>query len=212
MTPASSSSLPTVIPVFPLGGALLLPRTRLPLNIFEPRYRAMVTDALKGAGFIGMVQPRSSGAAPPVYGVGCLGKIAHSSETEDGRYLIALAGISRFQVREELKQSTPYRQMAVDYSAFTDDLRESRTAIDRDQLLTALRRYLDHIGFAVDWETVEAMPSEALVNAIAMLAPFSPAEKQALLEAPSLGERAALEITLLRFAVADPNPSDTRPH
>ena len=200
--------LPRTIPIFPLGGALLLPRGTLPLNIFEPRYLNMIDDALAGERLIGMVQPTpGAGEAdlPVLHEIGCLGRITSFSETDDGRYLINLTGISRFRTMRELPASTPYRQVEADYAAFGEDLlaRETDLPIDRDRLAEALRRYVESHGFQADWSAVESAPAEALVNALAALCPFQAEEKQALLEAYSIPERAEALVTLFEIYSAE---------
>lgn len=200
--------LPRTIPVFPLSGALLLPRGRLPLNIFEPRYLAMVRAALAGERIIGMIQPTdpdSPSRAPEVYGIGCAGRITAFSETDDGRFLITLTGVTRFRVEEELSAVTPYRQVAADYAPFRDDLdppEGTAAEIGRDRLLPALKAYLELNGMAADWKAIADAPAETLVNALAMICPFAPSEKQALLEAPTLSDRARVMIALIEMAVA----------
>jgi hypothetical protein len=196
--------LPATIPVFPLTGAILLPRAVLPLNIFEPRYLNMVDDALGGARLIGMVQPADGGVGiqePQLCEIGGLGRITSFAETDDGRYLISLTGICRFRLTEELNAGTPYRQVLAGYDDYAADLAASGVdaAIDRDNLRDALRRYVDAHGFEADWSAVDDAPPEALVNAIAALCPFDPAAKQALLEARDLRERCSALITLLEL-------------
>jgi len=205
------SDLPAVIPVFPLPGALLLPRSRLPLNIFEPRYLAMVDAAMDSYRMIGMVQPKDANAdlakAPALADVGCAGRIVDYSETDDGRYQITLLGIARFQLAGERDTGTPYRQVAADYSPYTDDLSTaSDPPIARERLMVALKPYLKERAMQTDWKSIEEAPSEALVNALSILCPFDPKEKQALLEAPTLKERAEALIVLLEFANAAPGP------
>jgi Lon protease-like protein len=203
--------LPDVIPVFPLSGALLLPGSQLPLHIFEPRYRAMINDALKAGRLIGMIQPRESGPddtavqEPPVYAVGCLGKITAFQEMEDGRFVITLTGVRRFRVEEELmERTTPYRLMRVSYAGFERDLEaETLDSLDRDLLMSKIRAYVDLQGYSVDWDAIEATDSETLIDLTATLAPFEPSEKQALLEAESLTHRADIVLTLLDMAIAD---------
>jgi hypothetical protein len=200
--------LPRTIPIFPLGGALLLPRGTLPLNIFEPRYLNMIDDALAGERLIGMVQPTPGGGQtdlPILHEIGCLGRITSFSETDDGRYLINLTGISRFRTMRELPASTPYRQIEAEYGAFGEDLltRETDLPIDRDRLAEALRRYVESHGFQADWSAVESAPAEALVNALAALCPFQAEEKQALLEAHSVPERAEALVTLFEIYSAE---------
>lgn len=204
--------LPSAIPVFPLTGALLLPRGVLPLNIFEPRYLAMVRDAMAASGaaarVIGMIQPRreaEDGEAPPLFYVGCLGRITEFRETDDGRILIALGGVSRFRVSAELNRDTPYRQVLADYADFRADMGEPLplAPASRAGLEEVLRAYLDTQGLAADWDAVHAADDEALVTTLASVCPFDPAEKQALLEAPDLPARAATLVTLMSFAVGD---------
>lgn len=201
----SGWDLPDIIPIFPLSGALLMPRTQLPLNIFEPRYLDMVRDARKNGGWIGMIQPRDEGNPPDIYDVGCLGRIGEYSETEDGRSVITLVGITRFKVEQELVSDNRYRQIVPDFKPFSADKAVSPDLPfeQRMKLLEDLRHYLDHIGFRIDWDEVEAANDEAIVNALAILAPFDPAEKQALLEAKTLAERTKIAQTLLQFAVLD---------
>lgn len=199
--------LPRIVPIFPLTGVLLLPRARLPLNIFEPRYLAMVRDALAGPRLIGMVQPlepNDAAAEPAVFPIGCLGKITSFSETDDGRFLITLTGILRFRIEEEMTRITPYRQVAADYAPYLDDLTPPSDAeeVNRRRLAPALKSYLELHGLAADWQAIEKAPAETLVNALAMICPFSPAEKQALLEAGDIAARAETMITLLEMALA----------
>jgi len=189
-----AQDLPMVIPVFPLDGALLLPHTALPLNIFEPRYLAMVDEAMATERIIGMVQTRPGGdpERPSLQPVGCAGKITAFAETGDGRYLITLTGLSRFQTREELPALGPYRRVRADFTAFEDDLaaeEDAEEGFDRLRLLAALKAYLHRRAMDVDWAAAKDAPAEALVNSLAMALPFEPAEKQALLEAPSLAAR-----------------------
>jgi uncharacterized protein len=198
--------LPAAVPVFPLTGAVLFPRGVLPLNIFEPRYVAMVRDAMAATGaagrIIGMVQPRLSGDPPPLYSVGCLGRITDYRETDDGRILIALVGVSRFRIGAELERDTLYRQVMTDYHGFADD-RDDPEALDatsRASLEEALRPYLDSRGLAADWEAVQSADDEALVTALSGALPFDPPEKQALLEAATLAERAQTLAALMSFA------------
>jgi Lon protease-like protein len=203
-----ATDLPSVIPVFPLTGALLLPRARLPLNIFEPRYLAMIDYAMSGSRIIGMVQPKvpnaESGRRPPILSeVGCAGRIVEYSETDDGRYVITLLGLSRFKVAGERDADTPFRQVAADYAAFPTDFDgESAPEIARDRLIGALRPYLQDREMQTDWKAIEEAPADTLVDALAMLCPFEPAEKQALLEARGLKERADALIALLEMANA----------
>jgi Lon protease-like protein len=206
------ADLPVVIPVFPLPGALLLPRGQMPLNIFEPRYLAMVDDAFRsGHRLIGMVQPdsREPGARekPPLYQVGCVGRITQLAETGDGRYLIQLTGIARYRIMRELDVLTPYRQCEVSYAPFVDDfiVRKGEEAVDREALLAALSAFLKANRLEADWEGIEKAPTEALVNALAMMSPYGPAEKQAMLEAPDLKTRAEVLIAVTEIELAKTN-------
>ncbi len=198
--------LPLSLPVFPLPGALLLPRGRLPLNVFEPRYLAMVEDSLAAGRMFGMIQPNDSApggdTGPGLYRIGCLGRLSHFSETEDGRFLITLTGVARFRVQSELPTRRGYRRVQADYASFAADLEPGRKlALDRAALIAALRPYFRLHGIDANWEAIEAMPAEMLVVTLAMLCPFDTAEKQALLEAPTETDRAADLLALLRMAV-----------
>jgi uncharacterized protein len=193
--------LPATIPVFPLPGALLLPRGQMPLNIFEPRYLAMIDDALADRHrLIGMIQPDSPDPPdkPTLYKVGCVGRITQLAETGDGRYLIQLTGIARFRVEQELGVATAYRQCRVTYAPFRDDFiaRRGEQAVDRESVLRALTEFLDANNLKTDWEGIEKASNEALVNALAMMSPYGPAEKQALLEAPDLKTRAEILVAV----------------
>lgn len=198
--------LPVAVPVFPLTGALLLPRGVLPLNIFEPRYLAMVRDAMEASGaanrIIGIIQPRSDGEPPPLYEVGCLGRISDFRETEDGRIIIALTGVSRFRIQAELDRTTMYRQVMADYHGFGEDRAEPDplAAAARAVLEEELKAYLDLQGLSADWEAVKAADDESLVITLASVCPFDPVEKQALLEADGLPDRAATLTALMTFA------------
>ncbi|HET9415076.1 MAG TPA: LON peptidase substrate-binding domain-containing protein [Pseudolabrys sp.] len=204
--------MPGVIPVFPLPGALLLPRGQMPLNIFEPRYLAMVDDALRdGHRLIGMIQPDVAHAGstdkPSLYKVGCVGRITQLAESGDGRYLIELTGVARFRIEEELKVATPYRQCRVTYAPFADDFiaRKGENAVDRAALLAALTDFLKANDLKADWEGIERAPNEALVNALSMMSPYGTAEKQALLEAPDLKTRAEVLIAITEIELAKKN-------
>src|SRR5246127_5558829 len=199
-----ASALPSMLPIFPLTGVLLLPRGRLPLNIFEPRYLAMTRDALAGERLIGMVQPsdpRAAGDNPPVYPVGCAGRITSFSETDDGRFLITLTGISRFRSREELPLLEGYRRVVPEWREFTRDLpSDDDPGFDRDRMLRGLRAYFQHHRIEADWDAITSVPGERLVTSIAMICPFEPREKQALLEEPDLDERARLLTAIVELA------------
>ena len=204
--------LPEVIPVFPLPGALLLPRGQMPLNIFEPRYLALVDDALRdGRRLIGMIQPDVArpGAPdkPALYHVGCVGRITQLAESGDGRYLIELTGVARFRVEDELPVSTLYRQCRVTYAPFLDDFvaRKGEEAVDRQALLAALRGFLESNDLKADWEGIDKAPNEALVNALSMMSPYGTAEKQALLEAPDLKTRADILVAITEIELAKKN-------
>jgi uncharacterized protein len=198
-----------VIPVFPLPGALLLPRGQMPLNIFEPRYLAMIDDALRsGHRLIGMIQPDTthpgSESEPNLFKVGCVGRITQIAETGDGRYLLQLTGIARFRVEEELRVDTPYRQCRVSYAPFTDDFtpRKGEDGVDRESLLRSLAEFLKANNLKADWDGIENAPNEALVNALAMMSPYGAPEKQALLEAPDLKTRAEILVALTEIELA----------
>lgn len=196
------SDLPETFPVFPLGGVVLFPRGILPLNIFEPRYLNMVDDALSGDRVIGMIQPMGGDRQhPDLAEVGTLGRIVHYTETDDGRYLISLEGICRFEVSEELPLQRPYRTVRADWSAYADDLRSPDTANDPDcdEIMEELRLYLDRNHLRADWDSVEGVSAEALVNALSTGCPFSAVEKQALLESGDLKARAECLIALFRM-------------
>jgi Lon protease-like protein len=217
-TERSAAALPNVLPIFPLTGVLLLPRGRLPLNIFEPRYLAMTRDALGGERLIGMIQPnqpqddnrgRGSAANPPVYRTGCAGRITAFTEADDGRYLITLTGVSRFRVAEELPLLSGYRRIVPDWAAFARDLEADEPAdFDRERLARGLRAFFSQQGLKADWEAIEKAPIEHLVTSIAMMCPFPPSEKQALLEAADLGERARLLATLVEMAAIQPTAEE----
>ena len=204
----SAEELPDIIPVFPLSGALLLPRGQLPLNIFEPRYTAMIDDALKSHRLIGMIQPLTSESAaarhPGLERVGCLGRITQIGETGDNRYALSLTGVARFRVAEELTVMTPYRQVRADYAHFPSDFvpRAGEKEVDRDAVLDALRRFAESGGLKIDWDGVNQAPNEALVNALAMMSPFGAREKQALLEAPDIKSRAEVLIAATEMELA----------
>jgi uncharacterized protein len=207
--------LPGSLPIFPLTGVLLLPRSRLPLNVFEPRYLAMTEDALaSGNRLIGMVQPIAAEEAarpPPVYRTGCAGRITSFSETDDGRYLITLSGVCRFDIAEEMPTTRGYRRVAPDWAPYRTDLSgpESSAMLDRARLLSGLKGYFRQTGLTANWEAVESTPDERLVNSLAMICPFDASEKQALLEAPTLEERARMMTAMMEMAVLDPHDGDT---
>jgi Lon protease-like protein len=197
------ADLPQTIPLFPLAGAILMPRGVLALNIFEPRYLNMVDDALGGERLIGMIQPATGdedNPVPDLADVGAVGRITAFSETEDGRYLITLTGICRFDLGQELQAGTPYRQAMVDYDMFADDFVPARgERIDRGGLIRSLKSYALLHGFQVDWESVEQASTETIVNVAAQICPFDPAAKQAMLEAVSLEDRTQALLALLEW-------------
>jgi Lon protease-like protein len=200
--------LPSAIPVFPLPGALLLPAGQMPLNIFEPRYMAMVDDAFKsGHRLIGMVQPDAVNVGAPMrpnlYKVGCVGRITQLAETGDNRYLMQLTGVARFRVAEELTVLTPYRQVRADFAAFAGDFGEPDTkGVDRDGLLKALAAFLDANNMQADWDDIRKADDVSLVNALSMMSPYGAAEKQALLEAPTIAERCQMLIAITEIELA----------
>jgi Lon protease-like protein len=204
--------MPGIIPVFPLPGALLLPRGQMPLNIFEPRYLAMIDDALRdGHRLIGMIQPDPAHSGTPdkpaLYKIGCAGRITQLAESGDGRYLIELTGVSRFRIEEELSVATAYRQCRVTFAPFADDFvaRKGENKVDRPALLGALRGFLKANDLKADWDGIENAPNEALVNALSMMSPYGPAEKQALLEAPDLKTRAEILVAITEIELAKKN-------
>jgi uncharacterized protein len=203
------ADLPGRIPVFPLPGALLLPRGQMPLNIFEPRYLEMVDDALRdGHRLIGMIQPDPAHPGTPerpnLYKIGCVGRITQIAETGDGRYLMQLTGVARYRIIQELPVPTAYRQCSVDYMPFIGDFtaRKGEEHVDRKAVLAALTQYLKANNLKADWEGIENAPNEALVNALAMMSPYDPAEKQAMLEAPDLKTRAEILVAVTEIALA----------
>jgi len=204
----SIDDLPTTLPVFPLTGVLLLPRGQLPLNVFEPRYLALVDAVLKGERLIGMIQPlehEDTTLKPALSAVGCAGRITAFRESEDGRYLITLTGICRFRLVSEYAVHTAFRQVHADFAPFAGDLVESEDGeFPRERLLGALKKYLSRRDLKTDWQSVMSAPAETLVNALSMLCPFEPAEKQALLEAHNWEERVAILVALLEMAGAAP--------
>ncbi len=183
--------------IFPLSGALLFPGLQLPLHIFEPRYRAMVSDALARDRRIAMIQPQSAGDGAPLFQVGCVGKIEDVEALEDGRYNIVLSGIARFRVLRELDAKTPFRQ--VEAELLSDDLGEALSAVERAGFEREARTFADAQGYAVDWDSVARLDDQSLINGVSQIAPFDVAAKQALLEAPNLATRCELLIQLMQF-------------
>src|SRR5262249_22410552 len=203
------ADLPETIAVFPLPGALLLPRGQMPLNIFEPRYLEMVDDTLRdGHRLIGMIQPDTAHPGPEsrpnLYKVGCVGRITQLAETGDGRYLLQLTGVARFRIEEELTVATAYRQCRVTYAPFADDFiaRKGEDDVDRKTLLAALTAFLKANNLKADWQGIESAPNEALVNALAMMSPYDPAEQEAMLEAADLKTRAEILVAVTEIGLA----------
>ena len=210
-----ASSLPRRFPVFPLRGAMLLPGGNLPLNIFEPRYLQMVCDAMQTDRVIGMVQPKAEGdpaPTPELYRTGCVGRITKFEETGDGRFLITLTGICRFDIAEELEVTTLYRQVAGDFSRWWQDLQPASPPIElKGSLLDVLKVYFDRHRIEADWSAIEAAPLSGLVTSLCMICPFEPEEKQALLEAADVGRQSRLLIALMQMeALAEPVASTAR--
>lgn len=232
--------LPECLPVFPLKGVLLLPRGRLPLNIFEPRYVNMVNAALKGDRMIGMVQPRhggnggdgnggnggdgnggnggededngGNGGDGPIYGIGCGGRIVSFQEAPDARYEITLEGVCRFEVAEELALEDDYRQVRPDWKPFVGDMESEPSGhLDRDRFQTSVRQFFDLHGIKADWDVISATTDENLITSLAMGCPFAANEKQALLEAPGMAERANVLISLIEMALLE-DRSEGIPH
>lgn len=201
----TSKDLPDIVPVFPLPGALLLPRSRMPLHLFEPRYLAMMDDVLKTPSrLIGMVQPYDApGEDGKLHRIGCAGRVTAFSETEDGRYMVTLSGMSRFRMIEEVEGFTPYRRCKVNWQGFERDLGpvEKDESFDRAVFMDALGRYLVDQGLSTDWESLGEAEDELLINSLSMLCPFEPEDKQALLEAPSLTTRRETLMTLIEYAL-----------
>lgn len=208
--------LPNTIPVFPLAGVLLLPRGRLPLNIFEPRYLNMVGDALGAERLIGMIQPTPDSAAsadPALYRIGCAGRITEFAETDDGRILVTLTGVCRFAIEQEVTSMRGYRRVVADWSGFEADLTaEDDSGLDREALTARLRRYFDAHDITADWDTIRDTPDERLMTTLAMVCPFEPNEKQALLEADDLKARSSVLSTLLEMATLGENGGDHARH
>jgi Lon protease-like protein len=204
--------VPEVIPVFPLPAALLLPRADMPLNVFEPRYMAMIDAAMAGDRIIGMVQPDEAASpgprGPSLRHVGCCGRIVSFAETGDGRYIVNLSGIARFRIVDEIPATTLFRQCRITTAPFAIDFSGEEPTIDRKAILRTFRAYLDAHNLDVDWESVGRASNETLVNALAMMAPFGPAEKQALLEAPDLKARAETLVALTEMSLTSSGVSE----
>jgi Lon protease-like protein len=201
------------VPIFPLAGALLFPRSQLPLHIFEPRYRAMVRDALASDRLIAMIQPRDSDddggeRPPPLFGVGCIGRISTYDELDDGRYNIVLEGLSRFRIAREARVTTPYRQVDADREGFDESGDEILGLAQRAEVEREARAYADSLGYMVDWDSVANLDDEMLVNGICQIAPLDVGSKQALLEARDLATRADLLVQFMQFQRMAPGGAD----
>ncbi|ACB96362.1 LON peptidase substrate-binding domain-containing protein [Beijerinckia indica] len=209
------TEVPAIFPLFPLSGVLLLPRGQLPLNIFEPRYLAMVDDALKGNRIIGMIQPDpdapGTAQAPALFPIGCAGRITQIAETGDGRYLLTLTGIARFRITDEIAAGTAYRQCHADFSSFAVDFtpRAGEEQVDRTGVLRTLSEFAEVNDLQIDWKSINDAPNEALVNALSMMSPFGAKEKQALLEAPDLKARADVLVAITERELARGNRETT---
>ncbi len=196
------------ISIFPLSGAVLFPGMQMPLHIFEPRYRALVGDALVRDRLIGMIQPRTGGDSPPLFDIGCLGRIVEVEALEDGRYNILLEGMARFHVERELEVTTQFRQ--IEGLLFDEPAAEHLSAVERAAVEEEARELADRLGYAVDWDAVGGLDDLTLVNAIAQIAPFDAAAKQALLEAADLPARSDLLLQLMRFVNSRRDPGEDR--
>jgi hypothetical protein len=206
------ADLPDTIPLFPLPGAIVLPRAHLPLHIFEPRFVAMLHDCMKTeTRLIGMIQPRPtpSGEAR-LSAIGCAGRLTAFSETEDGRYMVTLTGISRFRLKEEVQGFTPYRRAKVDWAPFTRDLGDAEVdpGLKRDSFLALVNRFFLKEKLGTDWPSLRDAGPEMLINALSMLCPFATEDKQALVEAPSLSTRRETLVTLMEFALHGGEPDN----
>ena len=205
-----AENLPAEFAVFPLPGALLLPRGKLPLNIFEPRYLAMTEDSLANGRMFAMIQPDATQpdgpTGPALYRVGCLGRLTSFSETDDGRFLIQLVGLIRFRIAEELETRRGYRRVRADFSGYLPDLDLSppTAGLERDAIQAALKDYFIRAGIDANWDSIRRIPDADLTTTLSMLCPFQPVEKQALLEAPTEADRAATLLALLRMGATDP--------
>ncbi|MEE4213120.1 MAG: LON peptidase substrate-binding domain-containing protein [Parvularcula sp.] len=203
--PIKQHELPKELAIFPLTGALLLPRAQLPLNMFEPRFLAMTEHALGHGRLIGMTRPRfEDDVNPPVYDVGCAGRITSFMETGDGRYLLTLTGVSRFRITREHLTDTGFRVADVSWSEYGQDLHPEAEENEhlRDQTIELLMRYLDSVGLKADWDSIEGASAETIINSVAMSCPFEPDEKQAILEAPDIEARGKVLIALMEMAIA----------
>ena len=196
------------VPVFPLAGALLFPRSQLPLHIFEPRYRAMIRDAMAGDRLIAMVQPKDDAEPPALFDIGCLGRIGTCEELDDGRFNLVLEGLSRFRIAREAEVDTLYRQVDADRSGFVEEVDAVLHLAQRAEVEREARRYADALGYMVEWGEVSRLDDENLVNGIAQIAPLDVGSKQALLEAADLADRADLLVQFMQFQRMAPGGAD----
>lgn len=205
---ATPADMPSVLALFPLSGALLLPRGQLPLNVFEPRYVEMIDDALRTNRLIGMIQPHPAASehdrAPDLLRIGCAGRIAQFAESGDGRYIVSLIGVARFALVAEVDATTPYRQAQIAFEGFASDFEASvgEEKVDRSSVIRTLRDFAEENNLQIDWDSINQAPNEALVNALSMMSPFGPREKQALLEAEDLKNRAEVLIAITEIELA----------
>ncbi len=216
-TYAEPADMPATIPLFPLEGALLLPRRPIQLTVFEPRYLAMLDDALSGDRLIGIIQPAAAEAmpaAPELYPLGCAGRIVQYAEIGDGRCFLTLMGVARFRLVQEMRYATPYRVAHVDYAPFVEDFKQGagEEAVDRDGLLATLRRFAEVNEVKVVWSDIKKASNEALVNGLSMMSPCGPREKQALLEAPDLRARAEMLVAITTIELARGDDAATQIH
>jgi Lon protease-like protein len=213
---SSAADLPATLPIFPLAGALLLPRRPIQLTVFEPRYLTMLDDTLSGERLIGMIQPTADAAdeepKPELCPIGCIGRIVQYAEIGDGRCFLTLMGVARFRIAEELTTLTPYRIVRPDSSEFATDFEEGagEREVDRDGLVSALRDFAEANDFKVDWDDVEKASNEALVNALSMMSPYGAKEKQALLEAADLKSRAEILVAIAQMELAHGSAETSR--
>ena len=211
----SDQDIPTTFPIFPLSGAVLFPQTRLPFYIFEPRYLSMIDAALAGARYVGMVQPRQSTQetvidGSEIYEVGCLGRLTAFAETDDGRYMVTLMGITRFRIVSEFELKEGYRSVQANFKEFQPEISPADTEFDRLGFMETLKTYLLTLGSEENQETFEHADDQALVSTIALAAPFTPEEKQAILECPKLGNQARLMRSIMEMAAYSGDPENPR--
>jgi uncharacterized protein len=213
---AHADDLPPTLPVFPIAGALLLPRRPIQLTIFEPRYLTMLDDALSGERLIGMIQPKAGddavGPAPELCEIGCVGRIVQFAEIGDGRCFLSLMGVSRFRAAEEMSTLTPYRILRADYAGFGQDFTEGagETDVDREALLGALRDFAKANDLKIDWDDIHKASNETLVNSLAIMSPYGAREKQAMLEAGDLKARADILVAIAQFDLAGASETPRR--